>query len=97
MAQQEPKQSPVDRAIDRAIGGTFQVITGSFLPDVHATIMQVAYGNGPGVPPPYLTRGTGEDLHEGAALLGLTLEEHIGNTIGFMREKADELGLRGTL
>ena len=38
-----------------------------------------------------------EDLHEGAALLGLTLEEHITNAIGFMREKADELGLRGTL
>jgi putative nucleotidyltransferase with HDIG domain len=38
-----------------------------------------------------------EDLHEGAASLGLTLEEHIGNAIGFMREKADELGLRGTL
>jgi putative nucleotidyltransferase with HDIG domain len=38
-----------------------------------------------------------EDLHEGAALLGLTLEAHIGNVIGFMRERADELGLRGTL
>ena len=38
-----------------------------------------------------------EDLHEGAASLGLTLEEHIANTIGFMREKADELGLRGSL
>src|SRR5471030_1460670 len=38
-----------------------------------------------------------EDLHEGAASLGLSLEEHIGNVIGFMREKADELGLRGTL
>jgi putative nucleotidyltransferase with HDIG domain len=38
-----------------------------------------------------------EDLHEGAALLGLPLEEHIGNVIGFMRERADELGLRGTL
>jgi putative nucleotidyltransferase with HDIG domain len=38
-----------------------------------------------------------EDLHEGAASLGLTLEQHIANAIGFMREKADELGLRGTL
>jgi putative nucleotidyltransferase with HDIG domain len=38
-----------------------------------------------------------DDLHQGAASLGLTLEEHIGNTIRFMREKADELGLRGTL
>ena len=38
-----------------------------------------------------------EDLHEGAALLGLPLEEHIGNVIGFMREKADDLGLRGSL
>ena len=38
-----------------------------------------------------------EDLHAGAALLGLTLEQHIGNVIGFMRERADALGLRGTL
>jgi putative nucleotidyltransferase with HDIG domain len=37
------------------------------------------------------------DLHAGAGLLGLSLEEHITNTIGFMRERADELGLRGTL
>jgi putative nucleotidyltransferase with HDIG domain len=38
-----------------------------------------------------------EDLNAGAELLGLSLEEHITNTIGFMREKADDLGLRGTL
>src|SRR5881296_1814773 len=38
-----------------------------------------------------------EDLHAGAASLGLALEEHIGNVIAFMRERADELGLRGTL
>jgi predicted hydrolase (HD superfamily) len=38
-----------------------------------------------------------EDLHEGAASLGLTLEAHITNVIGFMRDRADELGLRGTL
>jgi putative nucleotidyltransferase with HDIG domain len=38
-----------------------------------------------------------EDLVEGAALLGLPLEEHIGNVIGFMRERAAELGLRGSL
>ena len=38
-----------------------------------------------------------EDLVAGAGLLGLTLEEHIGHTIGFMRERADELGLRGAL
>src|SRR5438270_2913568 len=38
-----------------------------------------------------------EDLHAGAASLGLTLEQHIGNVILFMRDKADELGLRGTL
>jgi putative nucleotidyltransferase with HDIG domain len=38
-----------------------------------------------------------EDLVEGAALLGMPLEEHIANVIGFMRERADELGLRGTL
>ncbi len=38
-----------------------------------------------------------EDLHAGAASLGLPLEQHIGNVIAFMRERADELGLRGTL
>jgi len=38
-----------------------------------------------------------EDLRAGAELLGLTLEEHIGNVIAFMRELADELGLRGSL
>src|SRR5436305_2083118 len=38
-----------------------------------------------------------EDLHAGAELLGLPLEEHIANVITFMRERADALGLRGTL
>jgi putative nucleotidyltransferase with HDIG domain len=38
-----------------------------------------------------------EDLVAGAALLGLPLEEHFGNVIVFMRERADVLGLRGTL
>jgi putative nucleotidyltransferase with HDIG domain len=38
-----------------------------------------------------------DDLTAGAELLGLPLEEHIANVIGFMRERADALGLRGTL
>jgi len=38
-----------------------------------------------------------EDLTGGADLLGLPLEEHVTNVIGFMRERADVLGLRGTL
>jgi len=38
-----------------------------------------------------------EDLRAGAELLGLPLEEHIGNVIASMRERADALGLRGTL
>ena len=38
-----------------------------------------------------------EDLRRGAELMGLPLEEHITNVIGFMRERADELGLRGSL
>jgi len=38
-----------------------------------------------------------EDLVAGAGLLGLPLDEHVGNVIGFMREQADALGLRGTL
>src|SRR5437016_11528963 len=38
-----------------------------------------------------------DDLTAGAALLGLPLDEHITNVIGFMRERADALGLRGAL
>jgi predicted hydrolase (HD superfamily) len=38
-----------------------------------------------------------DDLRRGADELGLPLEQHIGNVIGFMRERADALGLRGTL
>ena len=38
-----------------------------------------------------------EDLTAGAALLGLPLDEHIANVIGFMRERAVVLGLKGTL
>ena len=38
-----------------------------------------------------------EDLRAGAELLGLPLDVHITNVIGFMREHADSLGLRGTL
>ena len=38
-----------------------------------------------------------EDLHAGAELLGLPLDEHISNVIASMREQADALGLRGTL
>jgi putative nucleotidyltransferase with HDIG domain len=38
-----------------------------------------------------------EDLRAGAELLGLPLDVHIGNVIAFMRERADILGLRGSL
>jgi predicted hydrolase (HD superfamily) len=38
-----------------------------------------------------------EDLRAGAELLGLPLEQHISNVIGFMRAAADALGLRGSL
>jgi len=38
-----------------------------------------------------------DDLRKGAEELGLPLDEHIGNVITFMRERADALGLRGTL
>ena len=38
-----------------------------------------------------------EDLVAGAELLAIPLEEHIANVIGFIRERADELGLRGSL
>ena len=38
-----------------------------------------------------------DDLRAGAELLGLPLDQHIGNVIRFMREQADALGLRGSL
>jgi putative nucleotidyltransferase with HDIG domain len=38
-----------------------------------------------------------EDLVAGAELLGLPLDEHIGNVIAFIREEAEALGLKGTL
>lgn len=38
-----------------------------------------------------------DDLRRGAEELGLPLDEHITNVIGFMRDQADALGLRGTL
>ena len=38
-----------------------------------------------------------EHLQKGAELLGLPLEEHIGNVIQFMRLEAEALGLKGSL
>jgi putative nucleotidyltransferase with HDIG domain len=38
-----------------------------------------------------------DDIRKGAAEIGLPLDEHVGNVIAFMRERADQLGLRGTL
>lgn len=38
-----------------------------------------------------------DDLRRGAEEIGLPLDEHVANVIAFMREKADALGLRGSL
>ena len=38
-----------------------------------------------------------DDLRRGAEELNLPFEEHVANVIRFMRERADALGLRGTL
>jgi putative nucleotidyltransferase with HDIG domain len=38
-----------------------------------------------------------DDLRKGAEEMGLPLEEHITNVIRFLRERADDLGLRGAL
>jgi putative nucleotidyltransferase with HDIG domain len=38
-----------------------------------------------------------DDLKKGAEELGLPLDVHITNVIGFMRERADVIGLRGSL
>jgi len=36
-----------------------------------------------------------DDLRKGAEEIGLPLNDHVANVIAFMREKAEELGLRG--
>ena len=38
-----------------------------------------------------------DDLRKGAEEIGLPLDQHITNVITFLRERADVLGLRGTL
>ena len=38
-----------------------------------------------------------DDLRKGAEEIGLPLDEHVANVIGFMRAEADALGLRGAL
>src|SRR5215207_3833504 len=38
-----------------------------------------------------------DDLRRGAEEISLPLEQHVANVIAFMRERADALGLRGTL
>ena len=38
-----------------------------------------------------------DDLRKGAEELGIPLQDHVTNVIGFMRDQADALGLRGTL
>jgi predicted hydrolase (HD superfamily) len=38
-----------------------------------------------------------DDIRRGAEELGLPLEEHVTNVIRFMRERADELGLKGSV
>lgn len=38
-----------------------------------------------------------DNLRKGAEELGLPLDQHITNVIAFMRERADTLGLRGSL
>lgn len=37
-----------------------------------------------------------DDIRRGADELGLPLEEHVANVIRFLRERADDLGLRGS-
>jgi len=37
-----------------------------------------------------------EDITDGAALLGLTPEQHIENCLNALRDRAEELGLQGT-
>ena len=38
-----------------------------------------------------------DDLKRGAEELGIPLEEHVGNVIGFLRVQAEPLGLKGNL
>jgi predicted hydrolase (HD superfamily) len=38
-----------------------------------------------------------DDLRKGAEEIGLPLDQHITNVIAFLRERADALGIKGTL
>ena len=38
-----------------------------------------------------------DDLRRGAEEIGLPLEEHIANVISFMRQRAEQIGLTGSL
>jgi predicted hydrolase (HD superfamily) len=38
-----------------------------------------------------------DDLRRGAEEIGLPLDQHVANVIAFMRERADVLGLKGSL
>jgi putative nucleotidyltransferase with HDIG domain len=38
-----------------------------------------------------------DDLRKGAEEIGLPLEEHVANVIAFLRERADALGLQGSI
>ena len=38
-----------------------------------------------------------DDLRQGAEEIGLPLAEHAAHVVAFLRERADALGLRGTL
>jgi putative nucleotidyltransferase with HDIG domain len=38
-----------------------------------------------------------DDLRKGAEEIGLPLDRHIANVIAFLRERADQLGIRGSL
>ena len=37
-----------------------------------------------------------DDMTAGAALLSLSIDEHVGNCLAAMQARAEELGLRGT-
>lgn len=37
-----------------------------------------------------------EDITDGAELLGMSVEEHVGNCLSAMRARAEELGMAGS-
>lgn len=84
MTSQE-SQRPLDRALDGVSG-----MVGAIATDLHATFMNVAYGNGQAVPPPYVAGRAGTELEAG-------LSDLVGGSLDALREQLTGQSLEGRL